>query len=215
MNTQIRRMLVVGAALTVTTGLAACSGSDDKTEAAPTTATTKPANVSVEMASLVGPGCNAYAAQVPTGKGSVEGMANDPVVTAASHNPMLKTFTQAATGKLNKKVDLEDTLNGGEYTIFAPVDTAFAQLSSADRSDLQKDAGKLTKLLTYHVVAGELAPGKVSGKQVTVEGSELEITAKGNEIKVDGANVSCGGIKTANATVYLIDKVLQPADDKK
>lgn len=213
MNPSIRRMLAVGVALTATAALSACSSDgDDSSEAAPTaTPTTAAANVSVEMASLVGPGCQAYATSVPTGKGSVEGMANDPVMTAAANNPMLKTLTQAASGKLNPDVDMVDTLNGKDYTVFAPVDTAFAEVSDKELNSLKKDSAALVKLLTYHVVAGELEPGKVVGKQVTVEGQSLEVTGSGNELKVNGANVICGGVKTANATVYLIDQVLDPA----
>ncbi len=215
MNTSIRRMLAVGAAVTATLALAACSGgSDDSSEAAPTATptTAAAADVSVEMANLVGPGCQAYATQVPTGKGSVEAMANDPVMTAAKNNPMLKKLTEAVSGKLNPDVNMVGTLNGNEYTVFAPVDSAFEQVPEKRLNKLKKDSKALVDVLTYHVVAGELEPGKVVGDQVTVEGKNLAVTGTGSEIKVNGANVICGGVKTANATVYLIDKVLDPAD---
>ena len=52
-------------------------------------------------ASLVGPGCADYAKQVPTGAGSVDGMAQDPVATAASNNPLLTTLVAAVSGKVN------------------------------------------------------------------------------------------------------------------
>ena len=68
---------------------------------------------STASAELVGPGCAAYAAQVPTGPGSVAGMAMDPVAVAASNNPMLTTLTEAVSGQLNPQVNLVDTLNGG------------------------------------------------------------------------------------------------------
>ena len=48
---------------------------------------------------LIGSGCSAYAEQVPSGPGSVAGMAQDPVTVAASNNPMLKTLTQALSGQ--------------------------------------------------------------------------------------------------------------------
>ncbi|MCE0539468.1 fasciclin domain-containing protein [Kineosporia rhizophila] len=213
MNPSIRRTLAAGAAVAATLALAACSSdSDEGSETTPSASrTTAAANQSVEMANLVGPGCSAYATQVPTGKGSVEAMANDPVATAASNNPMLKQLTAAVSGKLNKKVDLVDTLNGNEYTVFAPVDTAFAAVPAKRLSRLKKDDQALVATLTYHVVAGELAPGKVVGEQVTVQGGKVKVSGSGNELKVNDANVVCGGIKTANATVYLIDKVLDPA----
>ena len=82
-------------------------------------------------AELVGPGCAAYAEQVPDGAGSVEGMSQDPVATAASNNPLLKTLTAAVSGQLNPEVNLVDTLNGGEFTVFAPTDSAFAKIDPA------------------------------------------------------------------------------------
>ena len=71
-------------------------------------------------ADLVGAGCADYAAMVPEGDGSVEGMAQDPVSVAASNNPMLTTLTDAVSGELNPDVDLADTLDGDEFTVFAP-----------------------------------------------------------------------------------------------
>jgi uncharacterized surface protein with fasciclin (FAS1) repeats len=159
---------------------------------------------------LVGPGCAGYAAQVPDGAGSVAGMAQDPVATAAGNNPLLKTLTAAVSGGLNKKVDLVDTLNGGEFTVFAPVDEAFAKVPAATLSTLKTDDKLLTKILTYHVVAGQIAPADIAGTHKTVEGGDLEVTGSGDALKVNDANVICGGVKTANATVYLIDGVLSP-----
>jgi uncharacterized surface protein with fasciclin (FAS1) repeats len=53
-------------------------------------------------------------------------MAQEPVTVAASNNPLLTTLTAAVSGKLNSTVNLVDTLNGGQFTLFAPVDDAFA-----------------------------------------------------------------------------------------
>ncbi len=78
-------------------------------------------------ANLVGPGCADYAGQCPTGHGSMTGMAQDPVAVAASNNPLLTTLTSAVSGKLNPNVNLVDTLNGSEFTVFAPTDDAFAR----------------------------------------------------------------------------------------
>lgn len=162
------------------------------------------------MAGLVGPGCKAYAEQVPTGPGSVEGMAQDPVATAASHNPMLTTLTAAVSGKLNPQVNLVDTLNGGQFTVFAPTDDAFAKLPPATVDSLKTDSATLTKILTYHVVPGQIAPDAIAGEHKTVEGGMVNVTRSGDTIKVNDASVVCGGVKTANATVYLIDSVLMP-----
>lgn len=161
-------------------------------------------------ANLVGPGCAAYAKQVPTGAGSVEGMALDPVAVAASNNPILTTLTAAVSGKLNPKVDLVDTLNGGEFTVFAPVDDAFKKIDAATIETLKTDDALLSKILTYHVVPGQITPDKIAGTHATVQGGSVTVTGSKDALKVDGANVVCGGVKTKNATVYLIDSVLMP-----
>ena len=69
--------------------------------------------------------------QVPTGPGSVAGMATGTGAVAASNNPLLTTLTAALSGKLNPNVNLVDTLNGGEFTVFAPTDEAFAKIDPA------------------------------------------------------------------------------------
>ena len=162
-------------------------------------------------ANLVGPGCAGYAEQVPDGAGSVEGMAADPVAVAASNNPLLKTLTAAVSGGLNPKVDLVDTLNGDEFTVFAPVDDAFAKIDAATIETLKTDSELLTSILTYHVVPGQVAPDEIADStQTTVQGGDVKVTGSGDDLKVNDATVICGGVQTANATVYLIDSVLMP-----
>ncbi len=164
------------------------------------------------MAGPVGPGCADFAAQVPDGEGSVEGMSDDPVAVAASNNPILTTLTAAVSGGLNPEVDLVDTLNGGEFTVFAPVDEAFAaDVDAATLETLGTDAELLSSILTYHVVEGQIAPADLAGTtQTTVQGGTVEIAGEADALTVNGANVICGGVTTANATVYLIDGVLMP-----
>lgn len=162
-------------------------------------------------ANLVGPGCADYAAAVPDGSGSVAGMAQDPVATAASNNPLLTTLVAAVSGQLNPDVNLVDTLNGDEFTVFAPVDDAFAKIDPATIESLKTDSATLTSILTYHVVPGQIAPDEIDGTHTTVNGADLTVTGSGDNIMVnDSAAVICGGVTTANATVYLIDTVLMP-----
>ena len=162
-------------------------------------------------ASLVGPGCAAYAAANPTGAGSVEGMATAKLSQAASGNPLLTTLVKAVAGQLNPKVNLVTTLDGAEFTVFAPVDSAFAKLDAATVAKLGTDSALLTDILTYHVISGQISPDAIAGKHTTVEGKSLEVTGSGDSLMVNGsAAVVCGGVKTANATVYLIDSVLTP-----
>ena len=166
-------------------------------------------------ANLVGPGCADYAKAVPDGAGSIQGMSQDPVAVAASNNPMLKTLVSAVSGKLNPDVDLVDTLNGDEFTVFAPVDDAFAAIDAGTIDTLKTDGDLLTKILTYHVVPGQIEPADIDGTHTTVEGQDLEVTGSGDALKVNGVNVICGGVQTANATVYLVDGVLMPPADER
>jgi uncharacterized surface protein with fasciclin (FAS1) repeats len=201
-------------------GLSACSNDSSTSASSSSEATTSAEATSSApamtpaaadpAANLIGAGCAAYAKQVPEGPGSVAGMAQDPVTVAASNNPMLKTLTQALSGKLNPNVNLIDTLNGGEFTVFAPTDDAFAKIDPATIEKLKTDSDLLTSILTYHVVPGQASPAKVVGTHKTVQGADVTVTGEGNALKVNDAGLVCGGVSTANAQVYMIDTVLMP-----
>ncbi|NKT43936.1 fasciclin domain-containing protein [Rhodococcus hoagii] len=218
MITKTRTLAVAATVSIALFGASACS-SDDSSDSATATSTTTMmqspttsamSGTAAPAADLVGPGCAEYAATVPDGPGSVAGMAQDPVAVAASNNPMLKTLTAAVSGQLNPDVNLVDTLNGGQFTVFAPTDAAFAKLDPATVEQLKTDDALLTKILTYHVVPGQLAPSDVDGTHATVEGGDVTVTGSGDDLKVNEAGVVCGGVQTSNATVYLIDSVLMP-----
>lgn len=222
MGTTISRRIASVAAAAAVGGLvlAGCSTDDGSSDAEGTTSamatssamasSSETSAMEAEPASLVGPGCADYAEANPDGPGSVEGMAMEPVATAASNNPMLTTLTQAVSGGVNPEVDLVDTLNSGEYTVFAPVDDAFAQIDETTMEQLKTNPEMLTDILTYHVVEGEMTPDEVVGMQTTLNGADVDVTGSGDELMVNGANVICGGVETANATVYLIDEVMVP-----
>lgn len=212
-----KKKISAGLALAFGTALMLSACSMGGGSAAPTEEPTIPAMEEAEeampmdpAANLVGPGCAAYAEAVPDGAGSVEGMAADPVAVAASNNPLLTTLAAAVSGQLNPEVDLVDTLNGSEFTVFAPVDDAFAMIDPATIEALKTDSATLTSILTYHVVPGQISPADIAGMHTTVQGGDLEVTGSGDMWMVNDANVICGGVQTANATVYLIDSVLMP-----
>ncbi|WP_202804881.1 fasciclin domain-containing protein [Nocardia brasiliensis] len=207
MRRSVVAAMVLGAALA---GASACSSDKSDTAAEPSSSAAKTTSAAAAAGDLVGPGCAAYAQQVPTGAGSVSGMAQDPVATAASHNPLLTTLVAAVSGKLNPQVNLVDTLNGGQFTVFAPVDAAFAKIDPATVDSLKTDSATLTKILTYHVVPGQVGPDRIAGTHKTVQGDTVTVARSGDDIKVGNASVICGGVKTANATVYMIDTVLMP-----
>lgn len=220
---QQKSAAVAGLAAVAIFGAAACSSDDASSsatsatsavesvvESATTTAAPTTSAMADPAANLIGTGCAAYAEQVPSGPGSVAGMAQDPVTVAASNNPMLQTLTQALSGQLNPGVNLVDTLNGGEFTVFAPTDEAFAKIDPATLETLKTDSDLLTSILTYHVVPGQAAPDQVPGEHATVQGATVNVTGSGDDLKVNDAGLVCGGVQTANATVYMIDTVLMP-----
>ncbi|MEU3461773.1 fasciclin domain-containing protein [Streptomyces sp. NPDC006733] len=210
---RIRRVALASAAaavLAVTASACSDSGSD-KSSASDTTAATPPAASSpattdaANASAPFGPAC----AGVPKdGAGSFDGMAKDPVATAASHNPALSTLVTAVT-----KAGLVDTLNSAtNITVFAPTNDAFAKIPKADLDKVLNDKATLTKILTYHVVGQPITPNQLSsGTFTTLEKQSLTTKGSGESYKVnDTANVVCGNVKTANANVYIIDTVLMP-----
>ena len=152
-----------------------------------------------------GPACSS----VPTtGPGSFDGMATDPVATAASHNPALSTLVAAV-----QKAGLVDTLNSAQgITVFAPTNAAFAKIPKATLDKVLADKAELTSILTYHVTSGRHAPADLnSGSFKSLQGGTVTTQGSGDSYTVNGtAHVVCGNVQTANATVYIIDTVLMP-----
>jgi uncharacterized surface protein with fasciclin (FAS1) repeats len=198
-------------------GFSACSSKSDSGQqtsaSSSSSSTTAPAMTGAPAApasDLIGSGCADYAALHPSGPASVTGMSQDPVATAASHNPLLSTLTAALSGKLNPNVNLVDTLNSGQFTVFAPTNAAFDKLPASTIDELKTNAEMLKSILTFHVVDGQESPNKVDGMLKTLQGTQVNVTGQGNDLKVNDAGLVCGGVHTANATVYMIDTVLVP-----
>lgn len=200
-----RRSAVTAAAFVMAFGLTACSSSDDSSSDSETSSSPSPsAMADEEMATgPFGAGCSA----VPTeGEGSVDGMADAPVATAASNNPLLTTLVKAVTA-----ADLVDTLNGAPaLTVFAPTDDAFAKIPAADLDALLADKDQLTTVLTHHVVEGEIDPADLAGEHETLAGDTITVEGSGEDFSVGEAAVICGNVDTANAKVYVVDSVLMP-----
>ncbi|MDI9887120.1 fasciclin domain-containing protein [Streptomyces sp. HNM0645] len=152
-----------------------------------------------------GPGC----AALPTsGEGSPAEMADDPVATAASHQPELSTLVSAV-----QKAGLVETLNSADgITLFAPTNDAFAKIPKAQLDAVLNDQEQLKKLLTYHVVGTEVTVDRLpDGRFKTLEGAELATSGSGDSFKVNGsAAILCGDVPTSNAVVHIVDQVLQP-----
>ncbi len=214
----LRLLTVSGIAAGLAVGAAACSSTSSSTTpaAAPTSSAPMTSSSASGMASGAagasgsamsdfGPACSA----VPkTGAGSFTGMATAPVATAASANPVLSTLVTAV-----KKAGLVDTLNAANgITVFAPENSAFAKIPTSTLNGVLANKSELTKILTYHVVSGRYTPAQLaSGKTLTtLEGGKVTTAMSGGTYTVNGADVVCGNVQTANATVYIISSVLMP-----
>jgi len=126
--------------------------------------------------------------------------------------------TAVAAGQFNTlaaaldKAGLVATLKGkGPFTVFAPTDAAFAKVPKADLDALLADKAKLTAVLTYHVVPGNVMAKDVKpGKVKTVQGSELTLATSGGGVTVDGAHVVKADIVADNGVIHVIDNVVLP-----
>lgn len=207
--TKIQRLAALCA---LALSLAACANSESpaasNTTTTPATSTSAEADHNDGMThreDVFGAACSA----VPTGgEGSLDGMADDPVATAASNNPLLKTLVSAVG-----QAGLVDTLNGQQaITVFAPYDDAFAKIPAADLQAVLADKATLTKILTYHVVGTRYDKDGIlqAGTLNTLQGGTVTVAGSGDDVTVNGAKVLCGNIPTANATVFVIDTVLMP-----
>jgi uncharacterized surface protein with fasciclin (FAS1) repeats len=134
-------------------------------------------------------------------------MKAEPVTAALAANPLVKTLVQGLTGRLNSKVSLADSLSPGDFTVFAPIDSAFAKVPAAALQQVTLKPSALRKMLSHLVVRGQLTPGQVAGAHPTLAGDPIVVTGASGQLTVGGAHVVCGGLRTANATIYLIDAV--------
>ena len=132
----------------------------------------------------------------------------DTAVAAGSFKT-LATALQAA--------GLIETLKGkGPFTVFAPTDAAFAKLPAGTVESLLKpeNKAKLTAILTYHVVSGEVPASQVltmDGQSVaTVNGAEVTISVDGDKVMVNEANVTQVDVAASNGIIHVIDAVLLP-----
>ena len=198
----IRKSRAIGALAIATLSIAGVAS----TVSASTAPSTPMASDSA-MAGPTGPLCAAVPAD---GEGSVSGMADDPVGTAASNNPLLSTLVAAVTA-----ANLGDTLNSaGPFTVFAPVNSAFDKIPADTLQSVLADVPTLTSILTYHVLPQQLSGADLvaGGTFTTVNGADLTVAMVNDTLVINGgaAAVQCADVPTANATVFLIDTVLMP-----
>lgn len=133
------------------------------------------------------------------------------IVQTAIANGSFETLVAAVTA-----AELVDTLNGdGPFTVFAPVDAAFAALPEGTVASLilPENKEKLQSILTYHVVAGKVLSSDLSDgmEATTVNGASLTIRLEDGKVFVNDAEVVIADVLTDNGVVHAINKVLIPA----
>ena len=130
----------------------------------------------------------------------------DTAVAAGSFTTLARALTAA---------DLVATLKGpGPFTVFAPTDEAFAKLPAGTLDNLLKpeNKDKLRRILTYHVVAGEVRAADVVKLQSAkaASGDTITVTVKDGKVHVDGANVTKTDIQASNGVIHVIETVMLP-----
>jgi hypothetical protein len=197
------------ATLTVITTVGACGSSNTVTAtptggAAPYSGQPSPSPHAAGTAARIGHDCGLIPAR---GEGNIGQIGTERAITAASRNPQLSVFIAAV-----RTAGLDKTLNSGRaFTLMVPVNSAFASLSRTQIVHLH-NSGDLVKIVRYHALHARVTPQEFASgdRPVTLLGKHLTLSKSGSVYKVNGATVLCGNIKTANATVYIVSKVLLP-----
>jgi uncharacterized surface protein with fasciclin (FAS1) repeats len=214
-----RSLLLRAAAPAVLVVLSACdsggpSGSATAASSSPAVAASSAAVApsSGTTAERFGAGCTRLP---PTGTGSLPALAGERFSTAAAHEPTLRSLLAAVVA-----AHLADSLDSQTgITLLAPANGAFAALPRPALSGLLGDTAKLTRVLTHHVIEGRLTPDQLAGTHTTLANDTVTITGSGQQFGISAAqtmlrsrpaSVVCGNVRTANATVYIIDQVLAP-----
>lgn len=154
--------------------------------------------------------------------GGAEMLPTKNIVENAMNSKDLTTLVAAI-----KEADLVSTLESrGPFTVFAPVDNAFAALPAGTVDNLLNPENRkmLTSILTYHVISGKFSAGdlmkrvqKENGKATmrTVQGKNLYFTMKGGNLMITDskgnmANITIADVNQSNGVIHVIDKVLMP-----
>jgi uncharacterized surface protein with fasciclin (FAS1) repeats len=135
------------------------------------------------------------------------------IVDTAVAAGQFKTLAAALTA-----AGLVDTLKGpGPFTVFAPTDEAFAKLPAGTLDNLLKpeNKDKLTAILTYHVVPGEvMASDVVNLKNAkTVNGKMLNFSRMGDKVMANDATITTTDIVASNGVIHVVDSVILPPND--
>jgi uncharacterized surface protein with fasciclin (FAS1) repeats len=143
-----------------------------------------------------------------SGPGSLRDLASAPVATALSHDRQLSELTRAI-----RVAGLTNRLNSAKsITVFAPDNAAFGKLGNGNTSTLLGNKADLRAVLRSQIVAGRVTPADLAsrGALTTLRGTRLHPARHGHSYHINNGWVVCGNVRTVNATVYIVSRVLIP-----
>jgi uncharacterized surface protein with fasciclin (FAS1) repeats len=201
----IRQLMATAAIVPALLFVAGCS---DETETG--SGATETTGVTADEAGATGGGGDADAeppmGTPPSGDTAALNIAQIAAGTAA---------TQELTRLVLQAGLLPTVRDGGPFTVFAPVDAAFAAIPAEQLAELQADQAQLAEVLTLHVVPGtltaaDLREAATSGRTLTtVQGGQLRVEARGGDtLIVGGATIAVADIMASNGVVHAIDTVI-------
>lgn len=207
MPARTTRVSAAGLGVLVLALASACSSTNSRSTSTTTSSPSSPASPSLPAAAaaMIGNDCGMLPA---SGMGSMHGMAMDPLVTAATHNPLLTMYAA-----LVKQAGLAGELDSmHEFTVFAPENKALAHAPAASMAMLH-NAADAAHIVKYGVVTGRITPADLAAGRTftTLAGQKLTTSKMGAVYEVNTAHVTCGNIPTANATIYIVDRLLIPS----
>ena len=193
----------VGLALLLALGLGAgsCGSEDDDPDAArdgDSSASADPDQPASDDGPPFGPECQDLLAA--WGQESAAALAEQP------YGDLLKSGMRRSNGLFGQAGLLDEE----DVTLFVPADSAINGLSVEELEPLLLDRGHIRNVMRRHVVPGRLAPSELAGEHTTIGGDTLTIEVSGDEVRVgdEGALVTCGNVRTLDATIYVIDDAL-------
>ena len=144
-----------------------------------------------------------------SGPASQAGLTAATAAAAVSRPRELSEFAHAI-----QLAGLTRTLNAAKaLTVFAPDNAAFDYLGAGNLQALLATRPDLVRVLRFHVVAGRVLPAQLAKRHVltTVGGTKLYLARSGRSFSVNNAVVTCGNVRTSNATVYVVNRIIIPA----
>lgn len=149
---------------------------------------------------------------------AADSVAAAPAMEAAAPKDIIETAVAAGTfntlAKALTEAGLIETLKGtGPFTVLAPTDEAFAKIPAKDLEALLADKAALTKVLTYHVISGNVPASTVTTltEATSLEGSKIMIKVVDGKVMLNGASeVTATDVAASNGVIHVINTVLMP-----